>query len=135
MRGRRRSRKATAHRQSEFRGCGPPYVGDGNHQPLTPSSMAYGPPLVRHWFMSPTAYQLTEMRPVAADPRLTLTQLLEELAKIEDERHRADVRDQIIVRLNRKLKRMSDEARAKAQLAAGETPEDTLARFRAGEPG
>ncbi|MAL89160.1 MULTISPECIES: type I restriction-modification system endonuclease [unclassified Brevundimonas] len=76
---------------------------------------------------------LTEMRPVAADPNLTLTQLLEELAKVEDARHRADVRDQIIVRLNRRLKRLPAEARAKAELAAGETPEDTLARFRAGD--
>jgi type I restriction enzyme R subunit len=75
---------------------------------------------------------MTEMRPVAADPSLTLTQLLEELAGIDDARHRADVRDQIIVKLNRRLKRMSAEARAKAELAAGETPEETLARFRAG---
>ncbi|WP_165184092.1 type I restriction-modification system endonuclease [Caulobacter soli] len=75
---------------------------------------------------------MTEMRPVAADPSLTLTQLLEELANIEDARHRADVRDQIIVKLSRRLKRMSAEARAKAELAAGETPEETLARFRAG---
>lgn len=78
--------------------------------------------------------ELTEMRPVAADPKLTLTQLLDELATIEDARHRADVRDQIIVRLNRRLKSMSAEARAKAELAAGESPEDTLARFRAGTP-
>ncbi|MCG9915537.1 MAG: type I restriction-modification system endonuclease [Phenylobacterium sp.] len=77
---------------------------------------------------------LTEMRPVAADPTLTLTQLLEELASIEDARHRADVRDQIIVKLNRRLKGMSDEARAKAALAAGESPEETLARFRKGTP-
>ncbi len=77
---------------------------------------------------------LTEMRPVAADPKLTLTQLLDELANIEDDRHRADVRDQIIVRLNRRLKSMSDEARAKAELASGESPEDTLKRFRAGKP-
>lgn len=77
---------------------------------------------------------LTEMRPVAADPSLTLTQLLEELASIEDARHRADVRDQIIVRLSRRLKRMTEEARAKAALAAGESPEETLARFRNSTP-
>ncbi|MFT4252554.1 MAG: type I restriction-modification system endonuclease [Caulobacter sp.] len=78
--------------------------------------------------------ELTEMRPVAADPRLTLTQLLEELAAVEDARHRADLRDQIIVRLSRKLKSLSAEARAKAELAAGEAPEETLLRFRAGSP-
>lgn len=75
---------------------------------------------------------LTEMRPVASDPAISLSQLLTELALVEDARHRADVRDQIIVKLSRRLKRMTEEARAKAQLAAGETPEDTLARFRKG---
>lgn len=73
---------------------------------------------------------LTEMKPVAADPKISLTQLLEELATIEDEQHRADLRDQIIVRLSRKLKGLSAEARAKAELAADETPEETLQRFR-----
>jgi type I restriction enzyme R subunit len=77
---------------------------------------------------------LTEMKPVAADPKRTLTQLLEELVAVDDARHRADVRDQIIVKMSRRLKRLSEEARAKTQLAAGETPEETLARFRAGTP-
>ena len=78
---------------------------------------------------------LTEMKPVASDPNISLTQLLKELTEIDDAEHRANVRDQIIVKLNRRLKRMSDEARAKVQLAAGETPEDVLARFRNGGPG
>ncbi len=75
---------------------------------------------------------LTEMKPVASDPNITLTQLLEELAAIDDAEHRAAVRDQIIVKLSRRLKRLSEEARAKAQLASGETPEETLDRFRKG---
>jgi type I restriction enzyme R subunit len=77
---------------------------------------------------------LTDMRPVVADPKISLTQLLEELAEIEDARHRADVRDQIIVKLSRRLRKMSDEARARSQLAAGESPEDLLTRFRQGSP-
>lgn len=75
---------------------------------------------------------LTEMKPVASDPNITLTQLLEELAAIDDAEHRAAVRDQIIVKLSRRLKRLSEEARARAQLASGETPEETLDRFRKG---
>lgn len=77
---------------------------------------------------------LTEMRPVAADPKLTLTQLLDELAAAEEARHQADLRDQIVVKLSRRLKRLSEEARAKAELAAGETPEETLERFRHNAP-
>lgn len=77
---------------------------------------------------------LTEMRPVAADPNLTLTELLEELVRIDDARHRADVRDQIIVRMSRRLRKLTDEGRAQVELAAGEPPEATMDRFRHGEP-
>ena len=77
---------------------------------------------------------LTDMRPVVADPKITLTQLLEELASVEEAQHRAEIRDQIIVKLSRRLSRLTDEARARAQLAAGESPADTLARFRSGTP-
>jgi type I restriction enzyme R subunit len=77
---------------------------------------------------------LTEMKPVAADPKISLTQLLDELTRADDERHRADLRDQIIVRLSRRLKKLPQEARARFELEAGETPEDTLSRFRSGAP-
>jgi type I restriction enzyme R subunit len=77
---------------------------------------------------------LTEMRPVAADPKVTLTQLLDELTRAEDERHRADLRDQIIVRMSRRVRKLTQEARAQFELAAGETPEDALTRFRASSP-
>lgn len=77
---------------------------------------------------------LTDMRPVVTDPKITLSQLLEELAEIEDARIRADLRDQIIVKLSRQLKRLTDEAKAKVQLAAGEPAEDILDRFRASTP-
>lgn len=77
---------------------------------------------------------LTEMRPVAADPKISLTELLAELVRVEDERHRADLRDQIIVRMNRRIRRMPQEARARFEVAAGETPEDALRRFRESAP-
>lgn len=77
---------------------------------------------------------MTEMKPVATDPKISLAQLLEELTTIEDERHRADLRDQIIVRLSRRLKSLSAEGRAQAELATGEVPEDTLQRFRDSTP-
>ena len=73
---------------------------------------------------------LTDMKPVAADPSLTLAQLLEELERVEDAEHRAAVRDQIIVKMSRCLKRLAPEARARFELQAGEPPETTLAWFR-----
>jgi type I restriction enzyme R subunit len=77
---------------------------------------------------------LTDMKPVASDPKLTLTQLLAELVAIDDAEHRTNLRDQIIVRMNRRIKRLADEARAAFELEAGETPETTLDRFRHGTP-
>ncbi|HEY7901503.1 MAG TPA: type I restriction-modification system endonuclease, partial [Caulobacteraceae bacterium] len=52
---------------------------------------------------------LTEMRPVVADPNISLTQLLDELARVQDAQHQAELRDQIVVRLSRRLKKLSDE--------------------------
>lgn len=77
---------------------------------------------------------LTEMKPVAANPNISLTQLLEELARVDDDRIRAEIRDQIVVRMSRRLKKLSPEARAKFELEAGETPEEALARFRGSAP-
>jgi type I restriction enzyme R subunit len=77
---------------------------------------------------------LTEMRPVVSDPQLTITQLLEELVRIDNEEHRANLRDQIVVRMSRRLKKLPSEARAQFEKEAGETPEDTLRRFREGSP-
>ncbi len=78
--------------------------------------------------------ELTAMRPVAADPGISLTQLLDEMARVQHAQHLAEVRDQIVVRLARRLSRLSAEARAKVELAAGEAPEAVLARFRRGDP-
>jgi len=77
---------------------------------------------------------VTEMQPVVVDPSITLTQLFQELAEVENAEHRASVRDQLIVKLSRKLKRLGSEARAKAELAAGESPEDLLNRLRRTSP-
>ncbi|HEX3917500.1 MAG TPA: type I restriction-modification system endonuclease [Caulobacteraceae bacterium] len=78
---------------------------------------------------------LADMKPVAADPNITLTQLLDELTQVQEEQHRAELRDQIIVRLARRIGRLTEEGRAKVELAAGEPPQDVLARFRHGDPG
>jgi type I restriction enzyme, R subunit len=56
--------------------------------------------------------------------------LLEELVRIDNEEHRALVRDQIVVQMSRRLKNIPAEVRAKFEKEAGETPEATLRRFR-----
>ena len=77
---------------------------------------------------------LTDMKPVAADPKFTLTKLFEELAGRGDAQHKNRVREQIIVRLRRRLKHLTPEARAQFEKEAGETPEASLDRFLKGDP-
>ncbi len=75
---------------------------------------------------------LTTMRPVVVNPSISLEQLWDELATVADD-HRDTVRDQLLVKLRRRLKHLHDQARARYEAEAGETPEATLLRF-AGEP-
>ena len=72
---------------------------------------------------------VTAMKPVVVNPQITLTQLMEELAKATDETHRATIRDQLLVKLRRRLKNLSEAARTQFEAEAGETPEATLTRI------
>jgi type I restriction enzyme R subunit len=77
---------------------------------------------------------VTDMKPVAVDVSITLTKLFEELVGVADDAHRANVRDQIIMKLRRRIRKMPPEARARYEKETGETPEASLQRFRAGGP-
>lgn len=77
----------------------------------------------------PHLQNLTAMKPVVIDPAITLEQLFTELTELEDAAHRDAVRDQIIVKMRRRLKRMPEVARARYEVEAGETPEATLQRL------
>lgn len=81
----------------------------------------------------PHLQHLTEMRPVVVNPSISLTQLFAEFAAVIEEAHRAEIRDQILVKLRRQLHKLTDEARAQYEATAGETPEQTLQRL-AGQP-
>jgi type I restriction enzyme R subunit len=77
----------------------------------------------------PHLQNLTEMKPVVVDPDITLEQLFEEFARLEDEKHREAVREQILVKMRRRIKRLHEQARARYEAEAGETPEATLKRI------
>lgn len=77
----------------------------------------------------PHLQNLTAMKPVVIDPAISLEQLFEELAQVEDEAHREAIREQIIVKMRRRVRRMPEVARARYQVEAGETPEATLLRL------
>ncbi len=78
----------------------------------------------------PHLQTLTQMKPVVVNPSISLEQLFEEFARVEEESHREQIRDQILVKLRRRLKRLPDEAREQYEASAGETPEATLDRLK-----
>ncbi len=77
----------------------------------------------------PHLQNLTAMKPVVIDPTISLEQLFKELAEVEDQAYRGTIRDQIIVKMRRRVKRMPEVARARYEVEAGETPEATLERL------
>ena len=77
---------------------------------------------------------LTEMKPVVVNSSLSFTQLLGELAAATEPEQRALIRDQLLVRLRQRVKRLAPEAAEQFAAAAGEAPADTLARVRTADP-
>lgn len=73
--------------------------------------------------------KVTDMKPVVVNPSITLEQLFEELTQVEEDTHQQAVLAQLVVKLRRRLKRLSSEARQQYEAAAGETPETTLTRL------
>lgn len=77
----------------------------------------------------PHLKDLTQMKPVVVNTDISIEQLFEEFGKLEDAAHRDLVREQILIKMRRRIKRLNDEARAMYQAEAGEAPEATLKRF------
>jgi type I restriction enzyme, R subunit len=73
---------------------------------------------------------LTEMKPVVVNPKISLAQLLDEFIQVTEARDLAQIRDQILVKLRRKLPKLSDRIRETYEAHTLETPENSLARFR-----
>jgi type I restriction enzyme R subunit len=82
----------------------------------------------------PHLQDLTEMKPVVVNPAITLEQLFEEFARVKEEKQREAVREQILVKMRRQIKRINEQARARYELEAGEPPEATLKRFTEQSP-
>lgn len=77
----------------------------------------------------PNLQDLTEMKPVVVNPSISFEQLVGELAKADQDEHRNVIRQQLAVKLRRRLKGLPAEARARFEAVAGETPEQTLERL------
>ena len=56
---------------------------------------------------------LTEMRPVVVNPSIGFEQLIDELVKAQKDGERETIREQIAVKLRRRLRKLPDEQRSK----------------------
>lgn len=77
----------------------------------------------------PHLQSLTEMKPVVVNPAISFEQLIREMDKVTEDAHREAIREQLVVKLRRRLKKLPEEMRQKFEAVAGETPEDMLKRL------
>lgn len=78
----------------------------------------------------PNLQSLTDMKPVVVNPSVSLEALIEEFVRVEDDAHRGSLREQILVKMRRRVKSMCDEALQNYETAADETPEVTFKRLK-----
>jgi type I restriction enzyme, R subunit len=78
--------------------------------------------------------KLTDMKPVVVNPKISFDQLVKDLLVGDGALYQKDVRDQLAVKLRRRLRHLSERARALFETVAGETPEQALKRLLESEP-
>lgn len=74
---------------------------------------------------------LTDMKPVASNPKLSFEQLFAELGSVSEADQQALVRDQILAKLHRKLRRMPSKVAEQVKDLTGETPAALRDRLKA----
>lgn len=77
---------------------------------------------------------LTQMKPVASNPKLTFEQLFDELAAVSEDDERALVRDQVLAKLHRKLRKLPSKVAEAIQELTGETAEELRDRLKNHSP-
>lgn len=82
-----------------------------------------------------TLQDLTQMKPVASDPKLTFEQLFDELATVTEDDQRELVRDQVLVKLHRKLRKLPSKVAQMVEELTGETVEQLRDRLKQSSPG
>lgn len=82
-----------------------------------------------------TLQDLTQMKPVASNPKLTFEQLLDELATVTEEDQRELVRDQVLAKLHRKLRKLPSKVAQMVEELTGETVDQLRDRLKQGTPG
>jgi type I restriction enzyme R subunit len=73
---------------------------------------------------------LTDMKPVVVDPKITFTQLTQEMAQVAGEEERALAREQFIAKLQRKKRHLNERNKRDFETVAGMPPEEFIGRLR-----
>jgi type I restriction enzyme R subunit len=74
---------------------------------------------------------MTAMKPVVVDPKISFTQLAQELASMGDETARQLVRDQFLAKLQGKKRHLSEKSARDFETKAGMTPDEFIRRLKA----
>jgi type I restriction enzyme R subunit len=74
---------------------------------------------------------VSQMRPVASNPTLTFTQLFDELATVSEDDQRAMVRDQILAKLHRRLRKLPSRSADEIAALTGESAQAVQERLAA----
>ncbi|MCQ8127995.1 type I restriction-modification system endonuclease [Methylomonas rivi] len=74
---------------------------------------------------------MTAMRPVVVDPKISFSQLAEELVAVTDDEARSLVRDQFIAKLQRKKRHLSEQSAQDFETRAGMKPDAFIQKLRA----
>ena len=73
---------------------------------------------------------MTAMRPVVVDPKISFSQLAQEFATVTDDESRMLVRDQFLAKLQRKKRHLSEKSAQDFETRAGMSPDDFIKKLR-----
>ncbi|OIQ96346.1 type-1 restriction enzyme R protein [mine drainage metagenome] len=74
---------------------------------------------------------MTAMQPVVVNPKITFTQLTQELVSVGDETARQLVRDQLLAKLQSKKRHLSEKSVRDFETKAGMSPDDFIKKLKA----
>jgi type I restriction enzyme R subunit len=74
---------------------------------------------------------MTAMQPVVVNPKITFTQLTQELVSVGDETARQLVRDQLLAKLQSKKRHLSEKSIRDFETKAGMSPDDFIKKLKA----
>jgi type I restriction enzyme R subunit len=73
---------------------------------------------------------MTAMQPVVVNPKISFTQLIEEMIRVQDEAERELVRDQLMAKFQRKKRHLSETSRRDFEAVAGVSPDAFIQKLR-----